>query len=419
MKIARRLYGSMLLFSTFAIFSLSSQLHAAGLVEPGGDNGATALALSNPAEYAWRLFFFLNNQAKSSAAGVVDETKPFGILDPGASVVWETWAMASGGDASESYPQNGARPVSWDELKRDKRTLTLDRNLEQLSVLSQSKRLKPLFFPTEPHDQEVRQNRFTYEFIISNEMYHRGGLEALLAKAQVNSSRSQINFPNGAKEVKAQWYPITEADKPRYLWREVKNGDGSATAYGLVALHIITKDLPNWFWADFGHVDCEVQKGACDPASLKKFLGDDFFQEEAKTVAVDPTTRGAAAPKGSNGVRSETVGTLWQNYILRGTQTEFATGFGRATILSNPVIENGFQNSSCMSCHARASVGARKVGSAGVPSSLLNTLSPGDPTLGVPDAALFGAAPGQDSINYLQTDFIWSAPFRAQRKPGT
>ena len=250
-------------------------------------------------------------------------------------------------------------------------------------------------------------------------MYHRGGLEALFAQAQNKADRSLIIFKNAAKEVKAQWYPIRDADKPRYLWREVKSNDGATVAYGLVSLHIITKDLPNWFWADFGHVDCEVQKGACDPTSLKQILGDDFVQEEAKTGPVDPTTRGPAAPSGSNGVRNETIGSLWQNYILRGTQIDFVTQFGAPTVLSNPVIENGFQNSSCMSCHARASVGARKIGSNGLPSSSLNTLSPGDPTLGVPDAGLFGAGPGQDTINYLQTDFIWSAPFRAQRKPGT
>jgi hypothetical protein len=284
-------------------------------------------------------------------------------------------------------------------------------------VLSTSRRLKPLFFPSSPLEQEVRQNRQMFEFIVSKEMYHRGGLEALLAQAQSQSNRSLINFPTGAKEVKAQWYPIRDTDKPRYLWREVKNPDGSTTAFGLVALHIITKDLPNWFWADFGHADCEVQKGACDPASLREFLGD-FTQEEAKTEPVDPTTRGASAPSGSNGVRKETIGSVWQNYILRGTQIDFTTPFGQSTVLSNPVIENGFQNSSCMTCHARASVGVRAVGPNGVASPLLNTLSPGDPTLGSPDPSLFGAGPGQSSINFLQTDFIWSAPFRAQRKPG-
>jgi hypothetical protein len=180
------------------------------------------------------------------------------------------------------------------------------------------------------------------------------------------------HFKNAAKEVKAQWYPIRDADKPRYLWREVKNPNGSTATYGLVSLHVITKDLPNWFWSDFGHVDCESQRGACDPSSLKQLFGNDFVQEEAKTEPVDPTTRGPEAPSGSNGVRKETIGSIWQNYILRGAQIDFVTPFGAATVLSNPVIENGFQNSSCMSCHARASVGPRRTGANGIPSPLLN-----------------------------------------------
>lgn len=417
MKTLVRRFGAVLLFASLASCPITA-VHAASITEPGANAEATALALSNSEEYAWQLFLYLNHQAKPGAAGIADENKTFGNLDPAASTVWETWAMASGQDASEVYRPNGVRPVNWDELQRGERRLVLDRNLERLSVLTSSRRLKPLFFPNAPLEQEVRQNRAMFEFVVSKEMYHRGGLEALLGQAQSQSNRALINFPNGAKEVKAQWYPIRDVDKPRYLTREVKNSDGSSTAFGLVSLHIITKDLPNWFWADFGHADCEVQKGACDPASLKEFLGD-FTQEAAKTEPVDPTTRGSSAPSGSNGVRKETVGSVWQNYILRGTQVDFVTPVGQATVLSNPVIENGFQNSSCMTCHARAAVGVRKVGANGIASPLLNTLSPGDPTLGAPDPGLFGAGPGQDAINYLQTDFIWSAPFRAQRKPGT
>ena len=52
--------------------------NAAPIEEPGGTADATALALSNPAEYAWRLFFFLNRQAKPDTAGQADETKDFG-----------------------------------------------------------------------------------------------------------------------------------------------------------------------------------------------------------------------------------------------------------------------------------------------------------------------------------------------------
>jgi hypothetical protein len=47
--------------STFSSNQMSNA-QAAAVVEPGGTADATALALSNPAEYAWQLFFFLNRQ---------------------------------------------------------------------------------------------------------------------------------------------------------------------------------------------------------------------------------------------------------------------------------------------------------------------------------------------------------------------
>ena len=396
------------LFASIAVLSVlaSASSVAAGIVEPGGTPEATRLAITNPDEYAWQLFFFLNHQARPGVAGLADDSKPFGKVDANASVVWETWALASGGSASEVYKPNGGRPDDWDKLNRNGRVLILDRNLEREVVLQDAKSLKPFFFPPSPLDQEVRQNRGTFEFVVSKEMYNRDGLEGLRDAAVTAHDRQLISFPATAKEIKAQWLAIKDTDKPRYFWREIQKPDGTKTVFGLVSLHIITKDLPNWFWADFGHIDCETKKGACDTQD----------QEEAKTNPIDSTTRGPKAPSEQNGVRQETIGTVWSNYILRGTQINFVSSIGKATILSNPVIENGFQNSSCMSCHARASVGARRTDPNGSPSQGLNRLSPGDPTLGAPNPALFGAGPGQDEISYLQTDFIWSAPFRAQRK---
>src|SRR6185436_9137713 len=73
-----------------------------------------------------------------------------------------------------------------------------------------------------------------------------------------------IAFGQGAKEVKARWRRLkSESDKARYHWRSIpmRQPDGSTVneAWGLVALHIITRDLPNWFWSDFGHIDAEQQ----------------------------------------------------------------------------------------------------------------------------------------------------------------
>lgn len=401
--------------SSFAVNSKPS--------EPGGTDNDAEQALTNPDEYAWQLFLYLNQQAQSGVAGVPDAAKKFGQIDPDAPMVWETWALASGGPkSSEVYRSDGAPPLPWDKLDRTKHPLILDVNLEQKMVADQSRRAKigPFFFPPAPDNQEVRMNRPAFEGIVQRTMYTRDGLEALLAEAVKQQDRSLIQLDRGAKEIKAQWLVIDDSQKARYLWHEIDAPNGTHKTYGLVSLHIITKDLPNWFWADFGHVDCENQKNACVQQS-----------EPAFTCPVDRTTHSAngflqhppdcssgVGPSGKDGVRNETVGTVWANYILRGTQTGFTTTTGTATILSNPVIEAGFQNSSCITCHARASVGPRGRDGNGNLSNSLNSLSPGDPELGVPNPAMYGdyAAFSQPSVMYLQTDFIWSPVFRSQRK---
>lgn len=95
----------------------------------------------------------------------------------------------------------------------------------------------------------------------------------------------------------------------------------------LLSFHMSTKDLPNWFWATFEHVD---NQGRCDWTG-----GNDSGR---------PTPADAA----------------WRSYRLKGSQTEFVTATGRSTLLGNSVTEAGFTNSvSCISCHARAAVAPR------------------------------------------------------------
>jgi hypothetical protein len=409
---------TLLTIALFAFATLKAEAQG-GITEPGGDASGAQMALTSPFEFAWKLFLFVNHPARTGVAGQADETKKLGEM-LSQPVVWESWALASGSSAqlgidnSEVYKLDGSKPAEWDKLVRPQGRKILDQNLEQLAFQTMRTGIRPRFDATLPAQQEVRMNRATYDFVRDNGMYSRDGLVKLLDNA--NSNRGLIKFLAGSKEVKAQWHPILEVEKSRYLWREVEQ-NGQRVAFGLVALHIITKDLPNWFWADFGHVDCEKGINACDTERLRQFgiLPPSQVQEVALTDPVDPTTRDTGSgnpPTGKDGVRNETVGTVWENYILRGTQTDFTTAWGNATILSNPVIENSFQKSSCMSCHARASVGVTKTG-----ANRLDTLSPGDPTLGSPSPALFGSGEGVSDpgkILYLQTDFIWSAPFRAK-----
>ena len=98
MRILSALYAPALLF-------LSGGIAVADPAEPGGTPQAIAQALTNPDEYAWSLFLYLNRQAQLGVAGQADPSKP-GITnyDPDKDVVWETWALSSGVDITGSKP---------------------------------------------------------------------------------------------------------------------------------------------------------------------------------------------------------------------------------------------------------------------------------------------------------------------------
>jgi hypothetical protein len=365
---------------------------AIAVAEPGGEPADVALATTDPDEYAWRLFLFLNRQALPGAAGVADPSRNVRQYGPDTPVVWETWALVSGDgqtqDGSEVLRPGGADPVAWTALSR---------------AFWPAKRLSVrLADPKGPASLEVRINQASYDFIRALGLYTVPGLANAYASAQAARDPDWIKFPIGAKAVKADWKDLGQrpaaAVLARYHWRRIGGHD-----YGLTGLHIATRDLPNWFWADFEHVDDPLPPG--EPS-------------------VDSTTRGpGASAKGRvDGERRELAGSKWAYYRLRGTQIAFVDSRGAPTRLSNARMEQGFEHTSCISCHARASVRVR--------DDMMTTLSP-NPThfdrpggrpptiadaantdLGVPAPALFG----KNRLAFVQTDFIWSMAVRAPRE---
>ena len=414
-------------------FGLNSPALAQTSTEPGGTPADTALAIQNPDEYAWRLFFFLSRQALPGKAGVPDPGKPgLAQYDPDRDVVWETWALETGGlpgflgpgekNHSEVFLDKGQRPVAWDSLQRKNPIKTLDVNLTELTSSLKAKlftsegAFKP--FITFPRDFEVRMNESTFNTVRDQGLYSVEGLEAKYKQAQqiytadisakkdpvtIRREADVIKFETMSKEVKAKWVKLDATDekqKARYHWRTVEEGNanGSITkeVWGLAGLHILTKDLPNWFWADFEQVDWEDKQpsGSPDPR-----------------VSVDSTTRGPNAPAGKDGIRNETVGTKWQYYRLRGTQTNFVDREGNHLEVSNTLIEPvNFGPSSCMTCHARASVGLRDdVNQKVSPPLAVKSVGPAFVS-GPPDPTSYING---DKLLFIQTDFLWSMPFRA------
>jgi hypothetical protein len=186
-------------------------------------------------------------------------------------------------------------------------------------------------------------------------------------KAVLDGKKPTLVLPFDSIEVKAVWLEFTPADLAAKRDKKYYVAQENGKTYGLTSFHILTKDIPNWFWATFHHVDAP--------------------KNEFET----PDTYGR--PK-------ELAGTVWENYVLGGTQVDFISSIGEPTILSDHYIEFGFQRSSCITCHAQAN--ASPDGSGG-PSQTAD--------IGPP-------APGQFLKNgkqfYFQTDFLWSIPFRAR-----
>jgi hypothetical protein len=359
--------------------------------DPWREPQDTAMAFRAPDEYAWRLFVALNWPA-NVAGRTADPTRPFGVDGP---VVWETWK-----NAREVFLPRGADPGPWLDGATAVARSFEDAEPAPLQQIARAQRMSggalPAFDPDAARRQrnETRLNKDVYEFVRTNELYNIEGQVALVTQQKLS-----ISFPLMGKETKAQWRAITQADKPRYHWTEVTNPDGTVTIFGLTALHITTKDLPNWFWATFEHVDNPARPGN-EPWELPSR---DTF---ACKLAPQPDCN--LSPTGI-GLEN----TKWANYRLRGTQIEFVDSTGQPLLLANSQPEQGFQvTSSCITCHARSSIGV--IGNSATRLSIFKPSGEGyvgsvDPTWFAVDS-IGGRAP-----LFTQLDFVW-ALFRAQSK---
>ncbi|HEY0075147.1 MAG TPA: hypothetical protein VGB77_13700, partial [Abditibacteriaceae bacterium] len=287
---------------------------------------------------------------------------------------------------------------------------------------------------------EVLRNQVTFDYIVRNGLWYREGIAAYYARAtrlagdDVNFAAAAINFPRDSIEVKANWVVIAEKDKARYHW----NYNASGQLLGLVALHIISKDLPNWFWCTFEHVD---NPGRGDYIGIH----DSFGAEPAHTPSHTDSGSGTGkSPLGqpypaeklsprvlalfeASGYTGEWA-SQWKNYRLKGSQTDFTDTSGRPLLLGNSVTEEGFvPTASCITCHARAAVTAQ--GDSAFPIFGEQSLLPLDGDMAqtaityngrpVPDWFFRFNGQGAQLLN-LQTDFVWAIAFKANSvKPAT
>lgn len=349
------------------------------------------LAMCDPDKFAWQLF--------------VKITKPLAVPTPAPDsvpVVWETWATD---DETLPGDPNPAKPPQWPgEQPRLKRLRPITQQLLNVAT-PEPNTTSPVQWDISSTQggEEVQRNRPAFDYIVNNKLYYIEGLNDAFNKGFV------VNFPKDAIEVKPVWIPFTDTkgakvplmnpvtnqpflskgkpvypDPSRYHTFTATVADSSGKTYkiqfALVAIHMMSKDTPNWTWQTFEQVD---NPGRCDYIGCR----DDFGAEQEVVMPNvkdgQYTSYAVQYPAGrlseelmrmfaTAGITQE-----WNYYRLKGSQNNFTDTTGQPQLVGNSITEAGFvSTSSCMTCHGRASI---------APGSLTNTTAPSAASLLISD----------------------------------
>jgi hypothetical protein len=332
------------------------------------DNSTTAIA--HPSRFAWMIFASINRPEPSGDNNNVE---------------WENWM-----EEQEVYTDNPVPPV-WHTTNQvfEKRLHVLAEQFLSVEVKDQA-RLMP-----QPINgsgglsssalSEVRINGPAFSDIIVNGLWTREGLKKAFAKAE------EIKFSTDAKEVKAQWKVLKDTDDPSKYHCQKAIVDGKPATIGLIALAVTTKDLPNWFWATWEHVD--------NPNRCKEIgCFDDFGVMQGNTHSNKDGTISSALTSflAANGLGKE-----WENYRLDGTQTDYIDSSGKPIKLGNSILESRIPlgTSSCMTCHSRAAINKD--------AAHMDFVHDGNGFIGIPHHTWYYDL-NSDRRAFKTTDFVWS-----------
>ena len=173
------------------------------------------------------------------------------------------------------------------------------------------------------------------------------------------------------------------------------------STWALVAMHVTTEDLPQWFWTTFEHVS---NPGRCDYIGCDDSYGQLPANVEPHAVRDSACAPGELRPYLEKTMLANVPQVLRENYRLKGTQTQYALPTGEPTLLGNSVTEHGFvQTSSCMTCHARASSDWQ-----GRTPYFFGGTSIGQSFNGAPDPEWFFGTKNQAQTLMNPADFVWA-----------
>lgn len=251
--------------------------------------------------------------------------------------------------------------------------------------------------PTPCIAEETKRNRPQFDYIIGNNLNTKAGLAAAYAKS------FKVEMPTSAVSVKGDWVPVQTLLQwlPKLgdvgnVERQYYTATVDSVEYALVALHVSSRQNPNWVWGTFEH---QFNPGRCD--SIGCF---DSFGAAIPAVVPNLTTINTQyGPCQKTAALRELMAKaglspVWENYCLKSTQVDYNAPDGTPYALGNSVIERIVGNgtvsaSSCIGCHVYASFGSN-----GKPSSAATAMLPYNPTGNPIPAVLAGS---------LQYDFMW------------
>jgi hypothetical protein len=389
-------------------------------------------AITDPDKVAWCFFLYVNSRAASANNN---------------DALFETWA--SDGQTFDPDPQwpttrapKELRPNILLQVREADRAMGLGRQGRAIQpfVLPPPRPLRP-----GENLEETRRNKPTFDFIKSNNLFKITGVKAAFEK--FNADRKLLSFPSDAIEAKANWFPVESPQDPSKSG--IPGYDGSPNdagrfyhvntasdgkRYALVAMHVISKMVPNWTWATFEH---QNNPGRCQFLGCRDTFGttqafvppDTLIPDPQDPTYNDPKNNPTPYPPCTKSAAldalfgAEQIDPAFKNYCLKGSQTDFTDASGMPIRLGNSITEEGFDfQASCMSCHGRAAFTSD--GSA-------TTLAGFDNVTGAPLGPIHGEwywttniggpwAPAamppvgiQLTPGAVSADFVWSIPFCA------
>lgn len=238
--------------------------------------------------------------------------------------------------------------------------------------------------------EQTKRNRVQFDYIVNNQLNTQTGLAAAFARS------FKVEMPLESIAVKGDWVPVQtllqwvpqlgDLNNIRKLYHMNTVG---AVEYALVALHVSSRQNPNWVWGTFEH---QMNPGRCDSIGCFDSFGAEIPAVPPNRTAIN--SQYGACPKTpplKAMMTKANLSPVWENYCLKSTEVNYTAADGTPYALGNSVIEGIVGNgtisaSSCIACHVYASFGSN-----GKPTDAAKAMLPFNPTGNPIPAVLAGS----------------------------